>query len=75
VITEQVEVLLAGSARHLDDRDGRGDRARDVGLFRYALIRQAADPAVSSRVRGRLVSELAAGSTLARSATPCGCPG
>lgn len=36
------------------------DRAREVGLFRYTLIRQAADPALSARERGRLVRELAA---------------
>lgn len=41
-------------------RDVRADRAREVGLFRYALIRQAADPALSTRQRGRLVRELAA---------------
>jgi len=38
---------MAGRARHQDDRagggQGRADRARDVGLFRYALIREAAD--------------------------------
>jgi putative transposase len=35
------------------------DRARAVGLFRYSLIRQAADPALSSRQRGLLVRQLA----------------
>lgn len=39
----------------------RNDRAREVGLFRYALIREAADPALSPRQRGMLVRELAAG--------------
>ena len=34
-------------------------RARDVGLFRYALIREAADPGLTTRQRGRLVRELA----------------
>lgn len=38
----------------------RDERAREVGLFRYALIREAADPALSTRQRGRLVRELAA---------------
>lgn len=33
---------------------------RDVALFRYSLIREAADPTVSSRERGRLVRALAA---------------
>jgi putative transposase len=41
-------------------RDVRADRAREVGLFRYALIRTAADPALSTRQRGRLVRDLAA---------------
>jgi len=54
---------LAGRARKDpggdDGRDGRGERAREVGLFRYALIREAADPALSTRQRGRLVRQLA----------------
>ena len=37
------------------------ERARQVGLFRYGLIREAADPALSIRQRGRLVGEIAAG--------------
>jgi putative transposase len=37
------------------------DRATEVALFRYALIREAADPALSHAERGRLVRELAAG--------------
>ena len=41
-------------------RDVRADRAREVGLFRYALIREAADAALSTRQCGRLVRELAA---------------
>lgn len=36
------------------------DRRRDVALFRYSLIRSAADPTISSRERGRLVRALAA---------------
>jgi putative transposase len=36
-----------------------GDRATEVALFRYALIREAADPAVSNAERGRLVRDLA----------------
>lgn len=50
---------MAGRARHRDDSDGRADRAREVALFRYVLIREAADPALSTRARGRLVRELA----------------
>jgi putative transposase len=37
----------------------RSERARAVGLFRYALIRDAADPELSTRQRGRLVRALA----------------
>ena len=42
-----------------DDRK-RAARAEQVALFRYQLIREAADPALSTRQRGRLVRELAA---------------
>lgn len=38
----------------------RMQRARAVGLFRYQLVRQAADPAHSTRQRGRLVRAIAA---------------
>lgn len=37
------------------------DRATEVALFRYALIREAADASLSTRQRGRLVREIAAG--------------
>ncbi len=37
----------------------RAERARQVGLFRYALIREAADPALTTRQRGQLVRALA----------------
>jgi len=54
---------MAGRTRHQDDGagggDGRADRAREIGLFRYALIREAADPALSTKARGRLVRALA----------------
>jgi len=36
------------------------DRHRDVALFRYSLIREAADPALSKAERGRLVRAVAA---------------
>ena len=36
------------------------DRRREVGLFRYALTREAADPGLSKAERGRLVRALAA---------------
>ena len=38
----------------------RAARAEQVALFRYRLIREAADPALSTRQRGRMVRELAA---------------
>lgn len=37
----------------------RAARAEQVALFRYQLIREAADPAVSTRQRGRMVREIA----------------
>jgi len=37
----------------------RAGRARDVALFRYALIREAADAALTTRQRGVLVRQLA----------------
>lgn len=39
--------------------DRQAGRAREIGLFRYALIREAADSGLSSRERGRLVRALA----------------
>ncbi|MGH8976343.1 MAG: DDE-type integrase/transposase/recombinase, partial [Acidimicrobiia bacterium] len=35
------------------------DRRRDIALFRYSLIRQAADPSLTERQRGSLVRSLA----------------
>src|SRR3954453_4433501 len=43
-----------------EDAPARAERARAIGLFRYGLIREAADPGVSTRVRGRLVRAVAA---------------
>jgi putative transposase len=44
-----------------DEEDSkRMQRARAVGLFRYQLIREAADPAHSTRERGRLVRAIVA---------------
>lgn len=40
-------------------RDARAARAQEIALFRYALIREAADAGLSGRLRGRLVRELA----------------
>jgi putative transposase len=36
-------------ANHGDDGQTRAERARAIGLFRYALIREAADPQLSTR--------------------------
>ena len=41
------------------DEGGRADRAREIGLFRYALIRGVADASLTTRQRGPLVRELA----------------
>jgi putative transposase len=43
-----------------DEQQARLERAREIGLFRYMLIREAADPALSGRQRGQLVRALAA---------------
>lgn len=45
---------------HEREIDRRAQVAQDVALFRYALIRPAADPALSSKQRGALVRQLAA---------------
>jgi putative transposase len=37
----------------------RAERARRIGLFRYQLIREAADPTHSSRARGRMLRQIA----------------
>ena len=42
-----------------DEERVRAERARAVGLFRYSLIREAADPKLSTKQRGRLVRALA----------------
>jgi putative transposase len=43
-----------------EEEQARLERARAIGLFRYMLIREAADPALTSRQRGAMVRELAA---------------
>ena len=43
-----------------DEQAVRAERARAIGMFRYQLIREAADPAHSTKARGRLVREIAA---------------
>jgi putative transposase len=42
-----------------DEEQKRAERARAIGLFRYALIREAADAKLSTKQRGRLVRALA----------------
>ena len=41
------------------DQGDRTQRAQEIGLFRYALIRPVADPALTTRQRGPLVRQLA----------------
>lgn len=43
-----------------DEAGARMERARAIGLFRYRLIREAADPELSTKARGRLVRTVAA---------------
>lgn len=43
----------------MSGRKTRADRARDVALFRYALIRPLADPGLSKAERGALVRQMA----------------
>ena len=49
-----------GMSKAEEEEQARLERARAVGLFRYMLIREAADPALTSRQRGVMVRELAA---------------
>jgi putative transposase len=42
------------------NRTTRIERGRRICLFRYMLIREAADPTLSGRQRGKLVRALAA---------------
>jgi putative transposase len=43
-----------------DDQTARLERARAIGLFRYMLIREAADPTLTGRQRGAMVRAIAA---------------
>ena len=49
-----------GMSKAEEEEQERLERARAIGLFRYMLIREAADPALSTRQRGKLVREIAA---------------
>jgi hypothetical protein len=42
-----------------DEARVRAERVRTIGLFRYGLIREAADARLSTRQRGRMVRALA----------------
>jgi putative transposase len=55
---DQAEEDVSAMADEEDSK--RVQRARAIGLFRYQLIREAADPAHSTRHRGRLVRAIAA---------------
>src|SRR5260370_2442639 len=44
-----------------NEEQARLERARAIGLFRYMLIREAADPGLSRRERGALVRQIASG--------------
>lgn len=48
-------------SKEQDQDNARRVRAREVGLFRYGLISEALDPALSTKQRGRLVRAIAAG--------------
>jgi putative transposase len=48
-------------SREQDSDNARRARAREVGLFRYGLIQEALEPALSTKQRGRLVRAVAAG--------------
>lgn len=43
-----------------DEHAARAERARKIGLFRYQLIREVADPALSAKARGKQVRAIAA---------------
>jgi len=47
-------------SRKDDDQVKRLERAREIGLFRYMLIREAADASLTGRQRGALVRAIAA---------------
>jgi len=50
---------MSGRHRPGDEQARRAEQAREVALFRYALIREAADASLSTRQRGVLVRDLA----------------
>jgi putative transposase len=50
---------LVGMSKAEEEEQARLERARAIGLSRYMLIREAADPALTSRQRGAMVREIA----------------
>ena len=57
---DREEVPLVGMSKAEEEEQARLERARAIGLFRYMLIREAADPALSTRQRGKMVRAIAA---------------
>ena len=49
-----------GMSKQEEQEQARLERAREIGLFRYMLIREAADPALTTRQRGAVVRAIAA---------------
>ncbi len=49
-----------GMSKQEEEEQARLERAREVGLFRYMLIREAADPVLTTRQRGAMVRAVAA---------------
>lgn len=54
----------------IEESQRRRDRAEDLALFRYALVREAADDKLSKHERGRLVRHLAATTHIGVDGTP-----
>lgn len=49
------------ASQYEEEMRTRAERARQVGLFRYGVVQDALDPALSAKQRGVLVREIAAG--------------
>jgi putative transposase len=54
---KQERFMALSPAEH--EQQTRTERARSIGLFRYQLIREAADPQHSTKQRGRLIRAIA----------------
>src|ERR671939_1702021 len=63
MILERLIFNCVEGGNEVTDVDGeqrrRAERARRIALFRYELVQEVVDPALSSRQRGRLVRDLA----------------